>query len=92
MMSNIRIQNNVLFPDIKVEKKISIESRRYIGNKAKLTNWIFKNILNETKDSKIFFDVFAGTAIVTKTAFNFFNYRFVVVEKRSCYRTAESYA
>jgi len=73
MMSNIRIQNNVLFPDIKVEKKISIESRRYIGNKAKLTNWIFKNILNETKDSKIFFDVFAGTAIVTKTAFNFFN-------------------
>ena len=45
-----------------------LESRRYIGNKAKLTPWIM-NIINEhTGGFESFFDVFAGTASVSKAA------------------------
>jgi adenine-specific DNA-methyltransferase len=73
-MSSTKIQQNTntLFPEMFVEKTISLESRRYIGNKTKLTNWIFSTILNETQNCKTFFDVFAGTATVTKTAFNYY--------------------
>jgi len=76
MTANIRIQknSNLMFPEMIVEKTINLESRRYIGNKSKLTNWIFDNIRNQTKDCKIFFDVFAGTAIVTKTASYYYNH------------------
>lgn len=73
MTNNTKIQNNVLFPEMIVEKTINLESRRYIGNKTKLTNWIFENILNETDNCETFFDVFAGTGTVTKTAMNFYN-------------------
>ncbi len=71
-MSITRIQNNVLSTEMIVEKTINLESRRYIGNKSKLTSWIFENIQNETKKCKTFFDVFAGTANVTKTAINYY--------------------
>jgi len=75
MISNTRIQkkNNVLFPEMIAEKTINLESRRYIGNKSKLTNWIFSTILKETTNFKTFFDVFAGTATITKAAFNYYN-------------------
>ena len=59
-----------LFPEIsEVEYKMfDLESRRYIGNKAKLTRWIM-NIINEhTGGFSSFFDVFAGTASVSKAA------------------------
>ena len=59
-----------LFPE-KLEvgcKMFDLESRRYIGNKAKLTRWIM-NIINEhTGGFSSFFDVFAGTASVSKAA------------------------
>lgn len=49
-------------------KMFDLESRRYIGNKAKLTRWIM-NIINEhTGGFNSFFDVFAGTASVSKAA------------------------
>ena len=49
-------------------KMFDLESRRYIGNKAKLTDWIM-NIINEhTGGFTSFFDVFAGTASVSKAA------------------------
>lgn len=64
---------NILFPEMITGKTINLESRRYIGNKSKLTSWIFDNISKETKDCKTFFDVFAGTATVTKTAFDFYD-------------------
>ncbi len=49
-------------------KMFDLESRRYIGNKAKLTRWIM-NIINEyTGGFSTFFDVFAGTASVSKAA------------------------
>lgn len=54
-------------------KQISLESRRYIGNKAKLTDWIIKVIKGEAKKQQSLFDVFAGTASVSKAAFSHFD-------------------
>lgn len=42
-----------------------LENRRYIGNKAKLSDWI-KNLVLEYTTGHSFFDVFAGTGIITK--------------------------
>ena len=57
-----------LFPEYEVQERIKLESRRYIGNKAKLTNWIMNIIENETKNLESFIDIFAGTAIISKSA------------------------
>jgi adenine-specific DNA-methyltransferase len=62
-----------LFPELETEKTINLESRRYIGNKTKLTNWIINTILEETQDCNSFLDIFAGTATVSKSAFQHFN-------------------
>ncbi len=45
--------------------KYNLENRRYIGNKNKLLNWI-ADLINENTDGATFFDVFAGTGVVTK--------------------------
>jgi adenine-specific DNA-methyltransferase len=66
-----------LFPGLFVEKGISLESRRYIGSKAKLTDWIIKTIKNEVPEAKSFADMFAGTASVSKAAFK--NYQKVII-------------
>ena len=68
-----RQTNNTLFPSIQIAKPINLESRRYIGSKAKLTNWILDTIKHETNNSKSFLDIFAGTASVAKAAFNFYD-------------------
>lgn len=47
-------------------RRFELESRRYIGNKAKLTQWIINIILEHTGGFHSFFDVFAGTASVSK--------------------------
>ncbi len=57
-----------LFPRYEIEDNINLESRRYIGNKAKLTDWIMQVIDKETTDVKSFVDVFSGTASVAKKA------------------------
>ncbi len=57
-----------LFPEFEIQRKIKIESRRYIGNKAKLTGWIMNIIENETQNTESFVDIFAGTAIVSQAA------------------------
>lgn len=50
----------------------SIRNRRYTGSKLKITEWI-NNVINENcKNCNSFFDVFAGTGIVT--ASNLENY------------------
>lgn len=61
-----------LFQDVFTEKGISLESRRYIGNKAKLTNWIIETVRNEADNIKTFADIFAGTASVANAAFRYF--------------------
>jgi Adenine-specific DNA methylase len=62
-----------LFPELKNENYINLESRRYIGSKAKLTNWIIETILKETKDLNSLIDIFAGTASVSKAASDHFS-------------------
>ena len=57
-----------LFPELKNENYINLESRRYIGSKAKLTNWIIETLLKETKNATSLIDIFAGTASVAKAA------------------------
>ncbi len=57
-----------LFQDSIYAKPIGLESRRYIGSKAKLTDWIMQTIKNETKDIHTFCDIFAGTAAVSNQA------------------------
>ncbi|WP_418217006.1 DNA adenine methylase [Barnesiella intestinihominis] len=57
-----------LFPKVSNDntKRFELESRRYIGNKAKLTQWIMNIIREHTGGFHSFFDVFAGTASVSK--------------------------
>lgn len=60
------------FPDIPNEWQINLESRRYIGNKAKLSTWLSDILLESTnyyKDCDTFFDVFAGTGCIAKSMF-----------------------
>lgn len=49
-------------------KVYRLESRRYIGCKAKLTDWIFSLIQRETKNINTFCDIFAGTGSVSNKA------------------------
>lgn len=65
-----------LFAEAIFAKPIALESRRYIGSKAKLIDWIMSTIKNETNDVHTFFDVFAGTGVVTKAALSSFDYVF----------------
>jgi len=55
-------------------KPISLESRRYIGSKVKLTNWIMKLIDKETENINTFVDIFAGTASVAAQAIKKYNH------------------
>ena len=45
--------------------RYNLENRRYIGNKSKLMNWI-SDLLNKYTKGDSFFDVFAGTGVVSK--------------------------
>ena len=53
------------FLDIDKMGTYDLENRRYIGNKNKILNWIIK-LINEHTDGTSFFDVFAGTGVVSK--------------------------
>ncbi|MDR1975017.1 MAG: DNA adenine methylase [Bacteroidales bacterium] len=57
-----------MFQNAIYRKPISLESRRYIGSKAKLTDWIMDLIDSETKNVNTFADIFAGTASVSNQA------------------------
>lgn len=63
---------NSLFTDYDNLEKFELQSRRYIGNKAKLTEWIMDIIHNETELRGTFIDIFSGTAIVAKSAMESF--------------------
>lgn len=51
--------------DINQTERFDIENRRYIGSKYKISQWI-KKIIKENTNGVTFFDVFAGTGIVSK--------------------------
>lgn len=57
-----------LFNDYDNLEKFDLQSRRYIGNKAKLTDWIMEIIQSETNGNDTFIDIFSGTAIVAREA------------------------
>lgn len=50
----------------------NIENRRYIGNKNKLINWI-SELIDKYTAGNSFFDVFAGTGVVTKDMLKKYN-------------------
>ncbi|MDR1033898.1 MAG: DNA adenine methylase [Bifidobacteriaceae bacterium] len=49
-----------------------IQNRRYIGNKHKLSDWIFENITAHCTGS-VFFDAFAGTGVISAEALKHYN-------------------
>ena len=59
-----------LFPDFAKANttKFELKNRRYVGCKAKLAEWIFWIIRNETHDAHSFLDLFAGTGVISQKA------------------------
>lgn len=64
----INLNDNCLFVSNKKLQGIAtpLESRRYIGSKAKLVDWIFEIVDAETSGIKTATDIFAGTGVVAK--------------------------
>ncbi len=62
-----------LWRDIMYLKPYRLENRRYIGCKAKLTDWIFDIIQKETHDVRSFCDIFAGTGSISNRAVNLYD-------------------
>ena len=54
-------------------KPYKLESRRYIGCKAKLADWIFDTINRETHNASSFCDIFAGTGAVSNRAVDYYD-------------------
>ncbi len=50
----------------------NIESRRYIGSKAKLKDWIITNI-NKRCRGGVFADIFAGTGVIAAEAAKYYD-------------------
>ena len=66
-----------LMNDYENHNKFQLQSRRYIGNKAKLTGWIMEIIESETEGNGTFIDIFSGTSIVAKSAME--KYKTVII-------------
>ena len=56
-----------------ISRPIGLESRRYIGNKTKLTDWIMETIWRECPDAHSFCDIFAGTGAVAGKAIPYYD-------------------
>ena len=56
--------------------KFNLENRRYIGSKLKLLNWI-SELTKTYTEGKSFFDVFAGTGVVSEKMLN--NYDKIII-------------
>ena len=62
-----KIQENYFYiPQVK-NNHFQLHNRRYIGNKHKLTEWIF-SIINKECSGSSFADIFAGTGVVSAVA------------------------
>lgn len=71
-----RYGNDVLplWREVMYAKTYKLESRRYIGCKAKLTDWIFNLIRENTQNVHSFCDIFAGTGAVSNAALHLFDH------------------
>ena len=56
-----------------ISRPIGLESRRYIGNKTKLTDWIMETIRRECPEAHSFCDIFAGTGAVAGKAIPYYD-------------------
>lgn len=63
-LEELSVNKNILESN-PIGGRYNLENRRYIGNKSKLLYWIKDLVLKHTKGS-VFFDVFAGTGVVSK--------------------------
>lgn len=61
--TRLKDKYNVVFSNLC--GRYNLENRRYIGNKSKLMNWI-SGLMDEHTQGDSFFDVFAGTGVVSK--------------------------
>lgn len=66
-----------LWHSVIYNRPFKLESRRYIGCKAKLVDWIFDIIKREAKDAQSFCDIFAGTGSVSNRALQ--HYKDVII-------------
>lgn len=57
---------------IEASRRYSLENRRYIGCKSKLTDWIFDLISKHTYGVNSFCDIFAGTGVVASRALDLY--------------------
>ncbi len=57
-----------LFQNEIYNSPLALESRRYIGSKAKLADWIMDIIETQTTGVNSFCDIFAGTGVISKRA------------------------
>lgn len=62
-----------LFNDYESLEKFDLQSRRYIGNKSKLAEWIMEIVEEETEGRRTFIDVFSGTSAVARAAMEKFD-------------------
>lgn len=62
-----------LWHDVIYTKTYKLENRRYIGCKAKLTDWIFDLIQDNTQNVHSFCDIFAGTGSVSNKAIQLYD-------------------
>jgi adenine-specific DNA-methyltransferase len=58
--------------DKNMDGYFQIQNRRYIGSKARLTDWIF-SILEQNCSGESFLDLFAGTGVVGAKAFEHYS-------------------
>lgn len=61
----VSLKHNIKKKYQELEGRYHLENRRYIGNKNKLMDWI-SSLLEEHTYGDSFFDVFAGTGVVSK--------------------------
>ena len=64
----LKVVQEIKLLEDKEEKALGhfdLENRRYIGSKSKLLNWI-SNLIDQYTCGDSFFDVFAGTGVVTR--------------------------
>lgn len=52
---------------------MKINNRRYTGSKYKLMGWIKEKMILDCKDCKSFFDIFAGTGVVTSECIDLYD-------------------
>lgn len=63
-----------MFRDLYLSEPVALYSRRYIGSKTKLLDWIFDTIQAETYNVHSFCDIFAGTGVVANRAISLYDH------------------